>query len=102
MPSGHKKVIPSSSRACIGIVAGGGRVDKPLLKAGNAFYKFKAKRNNWPRVTCVGMNPVDHPFGGGNHKHIGTPGTRSRRLVPGQKCGLIAARRTGVAGGKRV
>merc|ERR1712080_258644 len=34
LPSGAKKVIPSANRAMIGIVAGGGRVDKPMLKAG--------------------------------------------------------------------
>lgn len=33
LPSGAKKVIRSSSRGMIGIVAGGGRTDKPLLSA---------------------------------------------------------------------
>jgi large subunit ribosomal protein L8e len=33
LPSGAKKVIPSSARGMIGIVAGGGRTDKPLLSA---------------------------------------------------------------------
>ena len=31
LPSGAKKVVMSSSRGMIGIVAGGGRTDKPLL-----------------------------------------------------------------------
>lgn len=31
LPSGAKKVVHSSSRGMIGIVAGGGRTDKPLL-----------------------------------------------------------------------
>lgn len=31
LPSGNKKVLPSQSRAMVGIVAGGGRTDKPLL-----------------------------------------------------------------------
>lgn len=31
LPSGAKKVVPSSARGMIGIVAGGGRTDKPLL-----------------------------------------------------------------------
>ena len=39
------------------------------------------------------MNPVDHPHGGGNHQHIGKASTISRQAVPGQKVGLIAARR---------
>lgn len=39
------------------------------------------------------MNPVDHPHGGGNHQHIGKASTIARSAVPGQKAGLIAARR---------
>ena len=31
LPSGAKKVIKSNARGMIGIVAGGGRTDKPLL-----------------------------------------------------------------------
>ena len=36
------------------------------------------------------MNPVDN-----FHKHLGKLGTVSRYAVPGQKVGLITARRTG-------
>lgn len=39
-----------------GIVAGGGRIDKPMLKAGRAYFKYKAKRNCWPKVRGVAMN----------------------------------------------
>ena len=56
LPSGAKKVVPSSNRAMIGIVGGGGRTDKPLLKAGRAYWKYKAKRNCWPLVRGVTMN----------------------------------------------
>merc|ERR1739848_60193 len=41
LPSGSKKVIPSGNRAMVGIVAGGGRIDKPMLKAGRAYHKYK-------------------------------------------------------------
>ena len=99
LSSGAKKTVPSTSRATIGIVAGGGRIDKPLLKAGRAHHKFKVKRNSWPRTSGVAMNPVDHPHGGGNHQHIGKPSTRSRFAPAGQKVGLIAARRTGLIRG---
>jgi len=95
LPSGAKKVLPSANRAMIGVVAGGGRIDKPILKAGRAHHKFKAKRNCWPRVRGVAMNPVEHPFGGGNHQHIGKPSTVRRDASHGRKVGLIAARRTG-------
>merc|ERR1712012_1157668 len=33
---GSKKVLDSRGRATVGVVAGGGRIDKPLLKAGRA------------------------------------------------------------------
>ena len=56
LPSGIKKAISSANRASIGIVAGGGRIDKPLLKAGRAYHKYKAKRNCWPKVRGVCMN----------------------------------------------
>jgi len=95
LPSGAKKTLSSDARAMVGIVAGGGRTDKPILKAGRNAHKFKAKGNRWPRVRGVAMNAVDHPHGGGNHQHLGMPGTRRRDAPPGQKVGLIAARRTG-------
>lgn len=95
LPSGSKKTVNSKCRCTLGIIAGGGRTDKPLLKAGNSYHKFKAKRNCWPRVRGVAMNPVEHPHGGGNHQHIGHASTCRRDAPPGQKCGLIAARRTG-------
>ena len=94
-PSGAKKTILSTCRASVGIIAGGGRTDKPILKAGRAFHKYKVKRNSWPKTRGVAMNPVEHPFGGGNHQHIGHASTTARNAVSGQKCGLIAARRTG-------
>merc|ERR1711868_249310 len=99
LPSGAKKVVKSSVRGMIGIVAGGGRTDKPLLKAGRAKHKFAVKRNSWPKTRGVAMNPVDHPHGGGNHQHIGKASTINREAAAGQKAGLIAARRTGLLRG---
>jgi len=95
LPSGAKKQLSSACRAMVGLVAGGGRTDKPILKAGRAFHKYRAKRNCWPKVRGVCMNPVDHPHGGGNHQHIGKPTTIRRDASHGRKVGLIAARRTG-------
>merc|ERR1712113_28932 len=103
LPSGQRKNLPSKARCMIGLIAGGGRVDKPLMKAGNSFYKFKSKRKKWPVVRGVAMNPVEHPFGGGNHQHIGHPSTVSRNAPPGAKVGLIGARRSGLLrGGRKV
>ncbi|RKP04921.1 putative 60S ribosomal protein RPL8, partial [Thamnocephalis sphaerospora] len=84
LPSGAKKVVLGSCRATVGIVAGGGRIDKPLLKAGRAYHKYRVKRNSWPKTRGVAMNPVDHPHGGGNHQHIGHASTIARSAVPGQ------------------
>ena len=48
------------------------------------------------------MNPVEHPFGGGNQQHFGKPSTVRRDIPHGRKVGLIAARRTGrLRGGKQ-
>ncbi|KAJ2607845.1 60S ribosomal protein L2 [Coemansia sp. RSA 1365] len=102
LPSGSKKTLQSACRATVGVVAGGGRIEKPLLKAGRAFFKHRAKRNSWPRTRGVAMNPVDHVHGGGNHQHIGKASTVARSSVPGQKVGLIAARRTGLIRGSKV
>jgi len=99
LPSGARKTIKADCRAMVGIIAGGGRIDKPVLKAGNNYHKYKAKRNCWPKVRGVAMNPVEHPHGGGNHQHVGHPTTVSRYAPAGQKVGLIAARRTGLIRG---
>ncbi len=95
LPSGEMKWLNPKCKATIGVVAGGGRLDKPLVKAGNAFYKFQSKAKKWPIVRGVAMNAIDHPFGGGGRQHPGRPKTVSRNTSPGRKVGSIAARRTG-------
>ena len=95
MPSGVRKSVMGGCRAMVGVVAGGQRTDKPMLRANSSYYRAHAKKRNWPRVRGVAMNPVEHPHGGGNHQHIGHPSTMSRMAPPGMKVGLIAARRTG-------
>jgi len=101
LPSGLKKVLINSCRAMVGIVAGGGRLDKPMLKAGRAYHKYRVKRNCWPKVRGVAMNPVEHPHGGGNHQHIGHASTCNQMAPAGKKCGLIGARRSGRIRGKK-
>ncbi len=95
LPSGKQKFVLLDARATIGVVAGGGRLEKPLLKAGNSYYKWRAKARKWPRVRGVAMNAVDHPHGGGSHQSESKPTTISRRAPPGKKVGHVAARRTG-------
>lgn len=44
------QVVSSACRATVGQVSGGGRTEKPMLKAGRAYHAAKAKRNSWPKV----------------------------------------------------
>jgi large subunit ribosomal protein L2 len=94
LPSGELKTLDPRCRATIGIIAGGGRVDKPILKAGKMWHVLKPTARYWPKVRKVAMNPVDHPHGGGSRRP-GKPASVSRNAPPGQKVGLIAPRRTG-------
>jgi large subunit ribosomal protein L2 len=95
MPSGSKKWLSSDCFATIGVVAGGGRTEKPFVKAGKKYHKMKTRAAKYPRVRGVAMNAVDHPFGGGGHQHVGKPKTSARGAPPGRKVGSIAAKRTG-------
>ncbi len=97
LPSRKEKVVSANCRATIGVVAGGGRIEKPFLKAGNKYYHEKTHPKRWPVVRGVAMNPVSHPHGGGSHKRPGKPTTVARTAPPGQKVGHIAARKTGRA-----
>lgn len=92
-PSGKTKAVNPKCRASIGCVCGGGRTDKPLLKAGANFYKNKAKNHWWPRVRGVHMNAVDHPFGG--KQHHGAITMKGKGGAPGQHVGSFGAKRTG-------
>lgn len=95
LPSGAQKKLHPSCRATIGVAAGGGRNEKPFLKAGKKYHAVKSKGRVYPVVRGVAMNAVDHPHGGGAHQHVGKSSTVSRNAPPGRKVGSIAARRTG-------
>ena len=95
LPSGRLKELPSKCRATIGVLGGHGRTDKPLMKAGAAHHRAKARGKLYPSVSGVAMNPVDHPHGGGNHQAVHGPNSVSRNAPPGQKVGNIAPSRTG-------
>jgi large subunit ribosomal protein L2 len=89
------KWINEHCLATVGVVAGGGRTDKPFLKAGNKFHYNKSKAKKWPVVRGVAMNAVSHPYGGGAKQSPHKSTTTSRDRPPGRKVGQIAARRTG-------
>ena len=93
MPSGQLKMFNNKCRATIGVVAGGGRGEKPIAKAGKAHHMHRSKAAFYPRVKGVCMNPVDHPHGGGSHQHVGRPNTVSRNAPPGMKVGRLSPQR---------
>ncbi|MCP8307427.1 MAG: 50S ribosomal protein L2 [archaeon] len=95
-PSGKTIIIDSRCRATIGEIAGGGRIEKPFLKAGTKYHAMKAKVKVYPRVRGVAMISAYHPFGGGRHQHsIHKSKSASRIAPPGAKVGDIASRKTG-------
>lgn len=94
MPSKKEKLFDERCRATIGELAGEGRLDKPILKAGKQYHIKKAKSKLWPRTSAVKMNAIDHPFGSGRGKRIKSK-IIQRFASPGQKVGLLRPRRTG-------
>ncbi|MBT5740104.1 50S ribosomal protein L2 [Candidatus Woesearchaeota archaeon] len=95
LPSNKEKSFLPNCRAAIGVIAGGGRLEKPLMKAGTKFRKIRAKNKLYPKVQGISMNAVDHPFGGCHSTHKGRPTLSPRSAPPGRKVGKIAPRRTG-------
>ncbi len=94
MPSKKEIKLNGNCRATIGIIAGGGRTNKPILKAGRRFYMMKAKGRKWHFTSRVKVNAVDHPFGSGRGKRIKSK-IAKRNAPPGAKVGHIRPRRTG-------
>ncbi len=100
LSSKYLKLINENCRASIGVIAGGGHKIKPLVKAGNNFYKKKARGGKrWPLVSATAKNAMDHPHGGKQHRKRKSR-TVSRNAPPGAKVGSFGARRTG-KGSKR-
>lgn len=93
MPSGAMKEFNPNCRAAIGVVAGGGRGDKPLAKAGKNHLTLRSRSTANKKVSGVAMNAVDHPHGGGSHPHVGGPNCQKRTASPGQKVGFLAKKK---------
>ncbi|MEM2637508.1 MAG: 50S ribosomal protein L2, partial [Candidatus Korarchaeota archaeon] len=89
LPSMEEKEILLDCRATIGVAGGGGRTEKPFLKAGKKYHYIKNRATKWPVVRGVAMNAVAHPITKNASKTV------SRHAPPGAKVGLISARRSG-------
>ena len=94
MPSKKDKKFNPKCRATIGKIAGAGRKEKPVIRAGKKHYMKKAKNKLWPRTSAVKVNVIDHPFGSGRGKNPKSK-IAKRNAPPGKKVGLIRPRRTG-------
>ncbi len=90
LPSGSFRSFDPKCRATIGVLAGGGRGEKPFGKAGKRWHATRSNAQVYPRVRGVAMNPVDHPHGGGAHQHVGRKSTVSRNAPPGKKVGRLS------------
>jgi large subunit ribosomal protein L2 len=101
LPSKKTKEFHPSCRAIVGVIAGAGRLEKPLLKAGNAHFRMKARNKLYPKTSGNSMNAVDHPYGTSRTSKKGRPTTAKRNAPPGAKVGKIKARRTGRKRGKQ-
>jgi len=95
LPSKKKKAFKPACKATLGVVAGGGRRDKPFLKAGHKFHNVKARNKYWPIVSGASMNAVDHPLGGKRSGRKGRPTIAPRNAPPGRKVGMLRPRHTG-------
>lgn len=95
LPSKKEKRLDPKCRATIGVAAGGGRLDKPILKAGKMYYISKSKHKLFPKVSGAKMNAVDHPFGNKRSSRKSKARPVSRHAPPGRKAGYISPKRTG-------
>ncbi len=94
-PSKKQKKFNPNCRACIGSISGGGRLEKPILKAGLKYFKMKAKNKLWPSISGGAQNAVDHPFGNSRSSRKSKAKPVSKNAPPGRKVGMLSARRTG-------
>jgi len=94
LPSKKERQFNPECRATIGEIAGAGRLDKPIVKAGKKHYMKKARNKLWPRTSAVKMNVIDHPFGSGRGKRIKSK-IAKRNAPAGRRVGLLRPRRTG-------
>ena len=90
LPSGAFKQLLATCRAQVGAVGGGGRQERPIIKAGKKFWATRSLARASFKVRGVAMNPVNHPFGGGAHQHVGRPSTVSSGTWPGAKVGRFS------------
>jgi len=95
LPSKREKTFNKECRACVGVIAGGGRTEKPFLKAGTKMKAMRARNKLYPITSAGAMNALSHPFGNTRSLRKSKARPIPRNAPPGRKIGMIAAKRTG-------
>lgn len=95
LPSKKQRAFHPDCRATIGQAAGGGRPEKPFLKAGARFYIMRARNKLYPTTSGKSMNAVDHPFGNKRSARKAKQRVAPKNAPPGRKVGKVRAKRTG-------
>jgi len=95
LPSKKERKFAPTCRAAFGSIAGSGRLEKPILKAGIHYHASRARNKLYPRVRAAAMNAVDHPFGNKRTGRKAKQKAINRFAPPGRKVGKLAPRRTG-------
>lgn len=95
LPSKKEKQFHLDCRACIGIIAGGGRLEKPMLKAGTKHFRKRMNNKRWPNPSAAAQNAVDHPYGNKRTSRKAKNKSVSKFAPPGRKVGKLWPKRTG-------
>ncbi len=95
LPSKKEKFFCNRCRAVVGIISGGGRVEKPLLKAGKMCFLMHARNKRYPNPSGAAQNAVDHPFGNKRTSRKAKQRPVNKFAPPGRKVGKLWPRRTG-------
>ncbi len=101
LPSKKTRSFPATCRGTVGVPAGGGRKEKPLLKAGTAFHKYGARNKLWPKTSATKMNATDHPFGNTRSLRKAKAKPAPRNAPPGRNVGMIRPRKSGRSKGRK-
>jgi len=95
LPSNKQHIFNDRCRAVVGIVAGAGRREKPILKAGKKWHARRSRNKRYPTCSAAAQNAVDHPYGNKRTSRKAKNKPVSRHACAGQKVGTLWSRRTG-------
>ncbi len=95
LPSKKQRNFDLKCRAALGTIAGSGRVEKPILKAGKKHHAMKARNKRYPIIGASSQNAVDHPFGNKRSARKAKQKAVGHFAPPGRKVGKLWPRRTG-------